>query len=75
MAVRKARRRYDTEMLMLKAAAECVTELATAHTDDGRNPDAAHLDCKVSALKASWVSFEVGHQNLYGLVTTDQDIA
>ena len=52
MAVRKARCRCDTEMLKLKAAADCVTEFAATHTDDGRIPD---------ALKANWVSFKDGH--------------
>ena len=75
VCVRKARCWYDIQMLKLKIAAEGITELATAYTDDGWDPDATHLDRKVSALKASWVSFELGHQNLYGLVTTDQEIA
>ena len=74
MSVGKARCWCETEMLKLKAEADCVTELADAHANDGRIPDAAHLDCKVSALKASWISFEVGLQNLYGLVTINQEI-
>ena len=75
MAAKKARCWCDTEMLKLKAAAECVTDLMTTHTEDGLNPDAAHLDCRISALKANWVSFENSHQNYYSLVTTEQDIA
>ena len=64
MANRKARCKVDTETLKLKAAADCVTELAAAHHEDGRIPNAAHLDRKVSALRANCDSFEIGYQLL-----------
>ena len=74
MANRKARCKVDTETLKLTAAIACVTELVAAHHDEGRIPDTAHLDRKVSALRGNWDSFEIGYQLLYGIVTDEQEI-
>ena len=54
MAERKAKRRCGTELIELKAAIDCVTDLTVVQVDEQKlGPDAARLflQCKIYALK------------------------
>ena len=75
MAERKARRRCETEIIKLKAAADCVTVLTVVREGEQRvGPVAAqfYLGRKINALKEVWLSYEASHNHLLDLVTDEE---
>ena len=68
MAERKPRRWCDTEIIKLKATADCITDLKVVQEGE-RQPDVSHLGRKINVLKTNWDTFEASHGSLFSLVT------